>query len=109
MEPVNRRAIIVVAVLAMASATLLVIDDQLGPLAIETSGVVTGASVKADEYGHNWKMISVRLKDGSIVEAKAPEACIVFPGDPVQLQGLRSMYSATRSYLYLGAKGKDET
>jgi hypothetical protein len=108
MDPVNKRALaLIVGIAAVAVAGFYL--DHAFPLGIETSGVVTGSTTVTDENGNSWKMISVKLSDGSVVEAKAPPACVVFPGDPAHLRGIRTMYSVSRTYMYLGQRGEDET
>ena len=105
----NKRALVLIVGIVVVLAGGFYLDHALGPIGIETSGVVMGSSSITDENGNSWKMISVKLSDGTVVEAKAPANCTVSPGEPAHLRGFRSMYSANRTYLYLGQEGNDET
>ena len=109
MTPAKRRALIWIVGIVVAVAGGFYLDHALGPIGLETSGVVVGSTFITDGNGNPWKMISVKLNDGSVVEAKAPPDCPVSPGEPAHIIGLRSMYWASRKYLYLGQEGKDET
>jgi hypothetical protein len=109
MDTLNRRASIAIGVIAVLVAAVLLIDHALGPIGIETSGVVTAVSSTTDEYGHPWTQLSVKLQDGSTVEAKASPGCVIFTGQVARLRGFRSMYSASRTYLFMSVKEENET
>lgn len=72
----------------------------------ETTGIVESSGFVPSDIGPSSRVVSVRLSDGTLVQAEVSSPTLIRPGQVAKLRVYRRVLSGAPSYEVIGVEAK---
>ena len=105
MGTLQRRLTIGVGALFLGAALLFSLNQPGGPIS-ETTGVVQTSGFLPGDVSPTTQIVTVRLAEGSTVQAEVPRSVLIVPGQTARLRVYRRTITGTQTYEVIASEKK---